>query len=69
MQFLKRLIWLFFYIPLVAKTRVQLAFLKIKMFFLGIKNKIVAICAGIGGGLKAGAGEAKRLLSDRNKPS
>jgi hypothetical protein len=69
MQFLKRLIWLFFYIPPVAKTRVQLAFLKFKMFLLGIKTKIGALSAGASGGLKAGAGEAKRLLSDRNKPS
>jgi|688.fasta_scaffold07574_27 hypothetical protein len=69
MQFLKRLIWLFFYIPLVTKTYVQLAFLKVKMFLFGIKTKIGALGAGLGGGLKAGAGEAKRLLSDRNKPS
>jgi hypothetical protein len=39
------------------------------MFLFGIKTKIGALGAGLGGGLKAGAGEAKRLLSDRNKPS
>jgi hypothetical protein len=69
MGFFKRIIWLFFYVPLVAKTHVQLAFLKFKMFFGGIGIKIRALCAGGAGGLKAGAGEAKRLLSDRNKPS
>jgi hypothetical protein len=67
MNLLKRFVWLCFYIPAVMKTRINLTFMRLKMFFNRVIAWPLALITGLFAGLKAGAGAIRRGLSGKDK--
>jgi len=54
MNLVKRIIWLFFYLPLVARMQVHLAQAAFKRFFNRPASQVKALGAGLAGGLRGG---------------